>query len=75
MAKISMIIPDDALAEIDASAAGNRSAFMLAAALERARRERRQREDAEIAELCSANAKLDAAVDSDWSSTSGDGLG
>ncbi|MFY9778981.1 MAG: hypothetical protein WAJ85_00545 [Candidatus Baltobacteraceae bacterium] len=75
MAKISMLIPDEALAEIDASAGGNRTAFMLAASLERARRERRRREDEEIAELCAANEAADAAVDAEWSGTSGDGLG
>jgi antitoxin component of MazEF toxin-antitoxin module len=74
MAKISMVIPDEALAEIDASAGGNRTAFMLVASLERAREVRRQREDAEIAELCRANAKLDAIADRDWGATVGDGL-
>ena len=68
------VIPDEALAEIDASAGRNRTAFMLAASLERARAVRCQREDAEIVDLCRANAKLDAVADREWSAAAGDGL-
>lgn len=74
MAKVSMLIPDDALAEIDASAGGNRTAFMVAAALRQAREIRRLREDAEIAAECIANAAADAQLMRDWDVTSADGL-
>lgn len=74
MAKISMLVPDDALAEIDASAGGNRTAFMIAAALRRARDLRRLREDEEIAAECAANAQLDLHVLREWEVTNLDGL-
>jgi len=74
MAKISMMIPDDVLAEIDASAGGNRTAFMIEASLARARELRRRREDEEIADLCSANAELDRVVLREWAATASDGL-
>jgi hypothetical protein len=74
MAKISMVVPDVILAEIDSSAGGNRTAFMISAALERARELRRGREDAEIAALSSANAELDRSVAREWAVTGGDGL-
>lgn len=74
MAKISMLIPDDALAEIDASSAGNRTAFMIAASVQRARDLRRLREDEEIAELSAANAAADIALAREWEVTAADGL-
>jgi hypothetical protein len=74
MAKISMSVPDDDLAEIDAYADGNRTAFMVAAALERARVMRRAFEDAEIAELCATNAASDPALVADWETAIADGL-
>ena len=74
MAKISMLVPDDALAEIDASAAGNRTAFMVAAALRQAREIRRLREDEEVAAACIANAEADAQLMRDWEVTTADGL-
>ena len=69
-----MVIPDAALAEIDESSNGNRTAFMIAAAVERARKIRRQRIDEEIAESCARNAELDLEVFRDWESTIGDGI-
>ena len=75
MAKISMLIPDEVLAEIDASAGGNRTAFMVAAAQRRARDLRRIREDEDIAVLCSANAGADSRLAAEWESTAGDGVG
>jgi hypothetical protein len=75
MAKISMLVPDDALAEIDASSGGNRTAFMIAASLQRARDLRRLREDEEIAELSAANAAADIALAREWEATAEDGLG
>jgi hypothetical protein len=74
MAKISMVVPDTALAEIDSSAQGNRTSFMISAALDRARELQRAREDAEIAALSAANAELDRAVAREWAATGGDGL-
>ena len=74
MAKISMLVPDDALAEIDASAGGNRTAFMVAAALRRAREMRRLQEDEEVAAACIARPKADAALMRDWEVTTADGL-
>jgi hypothetical protein len=74
MAKISMLVPDEALAEIDESSNGNRTAFMIAAALERARKIRRKRVDDEIAESCARNAESDLEVFRDWECTIGDGL-
>lgn len=74
MAKISMVIPEAALAEIDASANGNRTAFMIAAAIERARKIQRQRIDEEVAESCRRNAKADLELYREWECTLGDGL-
>jgi hypothetical protein len=74
MAKISMLIKDDDLAEIDAQAGGNRTAFMVEAALERARHRRRDFEDAEIERLCAENADETLAVYRDWEVTMADGL-
>lgn len=75
MAKISMLIADELLAEIDAQAGGNRTAFMVAAALERARAVHRQRVDREIAESVDANPDDDLALYRDWEATMADGLG
>ena len=69
-----MLIPDDALAEIDGCSGGNRTAFMIAAALRQAREMRRLSEDAEIAELCAANAEADLELLRDWEVTNLDGL-
>lgn len=74
MAKISMLIPDDALAEIDDAAGGNRSAFMVAASLRRARDLQRLREDEEVAAQCSENAAADAELSREWEDTSADGV-
>ena len=74
MAKISMLIADHLLAEIDAQAAGNRTAFMLAASLGRARVLRRELLDREIAESLAADAENDLAVIRDWDVTIADGL-
>jgi hypothetical protein len=74
MAKISMVIPDDQLAKIDAEANGNRTAFMVSAAIEVAKRTHRERIDREIAADIVENADADAQVYSDWESTLADGL-
>jgi hypothetical protein len=74
MAKVSMLIGDAELAEIDAQAGGNRTAFMVAAAVERARLLRRERIDREIEATFTAEAELNAEVYRDWEITIGDGL-
>jgi len=74
MAKISMLIGDAELAEIDGQAGGNRTAFMVAAALERARALKRQRIDEEIAASLRESEEADALVDRDWEVTLADGL-
>ncbi len=74
MAKISMVVPDELLAKIDAEANGNRTAFMLAAAIEAAKRARRERIDREIAADVRENVNVDAGVYADWESTLADGL-
>ena len=74
MAKISMLIADEQLAEIDAQAAGNRTAFMVASSLQRARALRREQVDREIAESLDANTEEDMAVYRDFEGTMADGL-
>lgn len=74
MPRISMLVPDDALAEIDASAEGNRTAFMVAAALRQAREMQRLREDGEVAAACVAHRREDAQLMRDWDVTIADGL-
>lgn len=74
MAKISMLVPDEQLAEIDAQAGGNRTAFMVAAAVERARRLKRERTDREIMAAIAADDELDFAVYREWEGTLADGL-
>jgi hypothetical protein len=69
-----MLIPDTALAEIDESAGGNRTAFMIAAALRQAREMQRLREDQEIAAACVAHPREDAELMREWEVTSADGL-
>jgi len=75
MAKISMVVPDSQLAKIDAEANGNRTAFMVSAAIEIAKRTRRERIDREIAADVAENEDVDAQVYADWECTLADGLG
>ncbi len=74
MPKISMLIPDDQLSLIDAQAGGNRTAFMIAAAVERAKRMQRELMDAEIAASVRASDDDDFAVYADWEGAIGDGI-
>jgi hypothetical protein len=74
MARISMLIPDDALAEIDAYADGNRTRFMVSAALARVNELRRALVDAEVEAACLADAERDLRVYREWEPTLGDGL-
>lgn len=74
MPKISMIVPDADLAAIDAVARPNRTAFMVAAALEAAARINRRNEDDEIARICRASADRDKLLAEEAAGTLADGL-
>jgi uncharacterized protein (DUF1778 family) len=74
MPRISLLVSDEDLAIIDAAAAPNRTAFMVAAAKDVAHRIRRAREDAEIEAIMRENADDDAALAEEFSGTLGDGL-
>ena len=74
MPKISLLVPDEALALID-SVAENRTAFMVEAAVAAAKVRRRLIEDAEIAAICARNATRDAIINDDWEAAIGDGIG
>lgn len=73
MAKISIFVPDEALALID-SVAENRSAFMVDAAVQAAKAKEREAIDLEIAQWCARNAKADASVEEEFERTLLDGL-
>ena len=73
MAKISMLVPDDALALID-SVAENRSAFMVAAAVQAAQQRRRLLIDEEIAQSCREDAGVASVLEAEFASTLSDGL-
>ncbi len=74
MPKISMLIPDEALIEIDAQAQGNRTAFMVDAALDRARRVRREKLDREIIAALENESDADAREYAAWEGAMSDGL-
>ena len=74
MAKISMLIPDADLADIDEVASPNRTAFMLAAAKAAAAKVRRERQDAEIVRLLDESAAEDRALLEEFTGTVADGL-
>ena len=74
MPRSSALIPEWQLALIDAQAGGNRTAFMISAAVERAKRLRRQRMDEEIAASIHDSEDGDFAVDKDWENVAGDGI-
>lgn len=74
MAKISMVIPDEDLAQIDAVASPNRTAFMLQAAKEAAARRQRELLDAEIARCLEETAEDDRLLAIEFAGVVGDGL-
>jgi uncharacterized protein (DUF1778 family) len=74
MPRISMLLSDEDLAIIDAAAAPNRTAFMVAAAREAAQRVQRVREDAEIEAIMRENTADDAALAAEFECTLEDGL-
>lgn len=73
MRRISMLVPEESLALIDAVAA-NRTAFMIEAATSAARKRKRELLDAEVRDICARDAKLHARVHDEWQGTSADGL-
>ena len=74
MPRISLLIGDDDLAIIDAAATPNRTAFMVAAAKEVARRVQRARDDDEVARICAETADEDRALAAEFECTLADGL-
>jgi uncharacterized protein (DUF1778 family) len=74
MAVITLRIPDEELALIDAEAGGNRTQFMLTAAHEAAERLRRARFDAEISGILLEDVERDLAINDDFSAAMSDGL-
>jgi hypothetical protein len=74
MAKISMVIPDEDLAVIDAVASPNRTAFMLEAAKEAAVRRQRELLDAEVARCLEESAEADRLLATEFAGAAGDGL-
>ena len=74
MPRISMLISEEDLAVIDAAATPNRTAFMVAAAKDVARRVRRARRDAEIEGIMRENAGEDSALAEEFAGTLNDGL-
>ncbi len=74
MPRISMLISDEDLAIIDGAASPNRTAFMVAAAKDVARRIRRARRDAEIEAAMRAHGDEDAALAEEFAGTLNDGL-
>ncbi len=73
MAKVSMVIPDEALALID-SVAENRTGFMVAAAVKAAELIHRMLEDEEIVRWCSQHGSVDASLETEFAHTLSDGL-
>lgn len=73
MPKISMLI-DPADLELIDSVSKNRTAFMVSAAVEEAKRRKRELEDAEIARICAENAADDRELATDWEPVLKDGL-
>jgi hypothetical protein len=74
MAKISMLIADADLAEIDEVASPSRTAFMVGAAKAAAAKLRRERQDAEVARLLDESAAEDGALLQEFAGTVADGL-
>jgi hypothetical protein len=74
MAKISVVIPDDDLALIDAAAGPNRSAFILEAAKEAALRRLRGRLETQIASCLAETSDEDRALSAEFAGVAGDGL-
>jgi len=74
MTRISMLIPDDDLALIDSVASPNRTAFMVSAAREAAKRLARRREDEELVRILDERAGEDRALLAEFDGTMADGV-
>jgi uncharacterized protein (DUF1778 family) len=74
MATITLRIPDEVLAMIDAEAGDNRTQFMLNAAREAVRLRQRERVDAEVSRILLDDVDRDLAIARDFESTMADGL-
>jgi uncharacterized protein (DUF1778 family) len=74
MATITLRVPDDILAMIDAEAGSNRTQFMLNAAREAISRRQRERLDAEVSFLLLEDVDRDMAIAHDFAPTISDGI-
>ena len=74
MTTITLRVPDDVLALIDAEAGNNRTQFMLNAAREAISRRQRERLDAEVSFLLLEDVERDVAIADDFAPTMNDGL-
>jgi len=74
MATITLRVPDDVLAAIDAEAGDNRTQFMLNAAREAIRLRQRERVDAEVSRILLDDVERDLAIVRDFESTVADGI-
>ncbi len=74
MTTITLRVPDDVLALIDAEAGNNRTQFMLNAAREAIARRRRERLDAEVSFLLLEDVERDVTIADDFAPAMNDGL-
>lgn len=74
MATVTLRIPDDFLAEIDAEAGDNRTQFILNAARAAIKRIKRERLDEEVGRLLAEGADESIAIDHEFAHTLLDGL-
>jgi hypothetical protein len=71
---ITLRVPAEELAAIDAEAGPNRTQFMLAAARDAVARARRERLDAEIGRILAEDAEENLAILDEFANTMADGL-
>jgi metal-responsive CopG/Arc/MetJ family transcriptional regulator len=74
MATVTLRIPDEFLAEIDAEAGNNRTKFILDAAKAAIVALKRKRLDEEVGRILVADADENIAIDQEFSHTLRDGL-
>ena len=74
MATITLRVPDDDLALIDAEAAGNRTQFMLAAARAAALQRRRERLDEEVSRILTEDAETNLELLAELAPSMADGI-
>jgi hypothetical protein len=73
MPRISMLVSEEALTLID-SVSANRTAFMVDAAVNEARKRQRELRDAEVERISQENAAFDLTTAREWEGTLADGL-